>query len=141
MNVLQELQALNYLAVLVATLASYLLGFFWYHWGVFGRCWANSLSLTKEEADNTQGLGWAFFISLTSGAVKALWVAFLLSLAGISGVLSGALFAATLAVAFTATSIGYYNGFARLPSRFTCINGAHSVAELALIGAVIGLFS
>ena len=141
MDFIAELQSLNYIAVAIATIASYVLGFVWYHWAVFGEAWANALGLTKEEADNTEGLGGAFAISLVSGLTKTIFIAFLMSVTNISGVLNGAFFGAVIATVFTATSLGYYNGFARTPSKLTLINSVHSVVELALIGAIIGIFS
>lgn len=139
MSFIAEVQNINYIAVAVATIASYVLGFAWYHWAVFGEAWANALGLTKEEADNTEGLGGAFAISLVSGLTKTIFIAFLMSAADVSGVISGALFGVVIAAVFTVTSLGYYNGFARTPSKLTIINSAHSVVELALIGAVLGL--
>ena len=140
MNWIAELQNINYIAVAVATITSYVLGFAWYHWAVFGEAWANALGLTKEEADNTEGLGGAFIMSLISGLSKAVCVALLMSAASISGVFSGALFGVIVAAVFIFTSLGYYNGFARTPSKLTLINSAHSIVELALIGAIIGIF-
>ncbi len=141
MNIIEELQNLNYIGVAVATIASYVLGFIWYHWAVFGEAWAKSLGLTKEEADNTEGLGGAFAISLASGLSKAIFFGLLMSVTGISGIISGAFFGLVLATVFTALSLGYYNGFSRTPSKLTLINSAHSVIELALIGAIIGIFA
>jgi hypothetical protein len=141
MNFISELQNLNYMAVAIATIASYLLGFAWYHWAVFGEAWANALNLTKKEADNSEGLGGAFAVSLVSGLTKAVFIAFLISALNIIGVLGGVFLGATIAIVFTATSLGYYNGFARTPSKLTLINSAHSIAELVLIGAIIGMFA
>ena len=141
MNWIAEFQNINYIAVAVATITSYVLGFAWYHWAVFGAAWANALGLTKEEADNTEGLGGAFIMSLISGLSKAVCVALLMSAASISGVFSGALFGVIVAAVFIFTSLGYYNGFARTPSKLTLINSAHSIVELTLIGATIGILS
>lgn len=138
MSWISELQNINYIAVAIATITSYLLGFTWYHWAVFGEAWANALGITKEEADNTEGLGGAFIMSLISGLVKALMVALLIAALNISGVLNGAFFGAAVAAIFTVTSLGYYNGFARTSSKLTLINSVHSVVELTLIGAIIG---
>ncbi|MFV8572436.1 DUF1761 domain-containing protein [Marinobacter sp. SBS5] len=141
MNWMSELQSINYIAAAVATIASYLLGFVWYHWTVFGEAWANALGITKEEADSTEGLGSAFIMSLISGLTKALLIALLIAVTNVSGVLSGAFFGAVVAIVFTITSLGYYNGFARTSSKLTLINSAHSVVELTLIGAIIGAFT
>ena len=141
MTLIEAFQNLNYLAIGTATIASYVLGFVWYHWAVFGKAWANALGFTKEQADNTEGLGGAFVVSLVSGLTKAVFIALLLSATNISGALNGALFGAAIAAVFTFTSIGYYNGFARIPSKLTLINSAHSVDELALIAAIIAAFA
>ena len=117
------------------------MGFAWYHWAVFGETWANALDLSKEQADNTEGLGGAFAISLLSGLTKTILIALLMSATNISTAFNGSLFGAALATIFTVTSLGYYNGFARMPSKLTIINSAHSVVELALIGLVIGIFA
>ncbi len=141
MNFIEDLQNLNYIAVGIATITSYVLGFTWYHWALFGEAWANALGITKEEADNTEGLVGAFSISLVSGLTKTIFIALFMSATNMSGVLSGTFFGAVIAGVFTVTSLGYYNGFARTPSKLTLINSAHSVVELALIGAIIGMFT
>jgi flagellar biosynthesis protein FlhB len=141
MSWISELQNISYIAVAVATIASYMLGFAWYHWSIFGKTWANALGITKEQADNTEGLCGAFIMSLISGLTKAVLIALLITVTNISGVLGGAFFGAVAAVVFTFTSLGYYNGFARTSSKLTLINSAHSIAELTLIGAIIGAFA
>lgn len=140
MNFIAELQSLNYIAVAVATIASYILGFVWYHWGVFGEVWANALGLTKEEADNSEGLGGAFAISLVSGLIKTIFIALLMSIINVSSVLGGVFLGLAIGTVFTGVSLGYYNGFARVSSKLTLINSAHSIVELALIGAIVGMF-
>ena len=141
MNWISDFQNVNYFAVLVASIASYVLGFAWYHWAVFGKAWANALGMTKEQADHTEGLGNAFAVSLVSGLSKALCIAFLMQALNITDALGGAAFGAIISAVYTATSMGYYNGFARISSRFTLINALHSVIELGLIGGLIGMVS
>jgi len=136
-----EFQNINYMAVAIATIASYALGFAWYHWVVFGEAWANALGITKEEADNTEGLGGAFIMSLISGLTKSICIALLMATINISDILNGAFFGAIIAAIFIVTSLGYYNGFARTPSKLTLINSAHGFVELSLIGAIVGVFT
>lgn len=141
MDLIATLQNLSYMAVVTATITSYALGFTWYHWSVFGEAWAGALDLTKEEANNTEGLGGAFVISLVSGLTKTIFIALLMSVTDMSGVLYGACFGTAIATVYTVTSLGYYNGFARVSSKLTLINSAHSITELTLIGAIIGAFT
>ena len=141
MDWISDLRNVNYIAVAVATISSYVLGFIWYHWAVFGEAWAKSLGLTKEEADNTEGLGGAFIISLIGGLAKTLCIAVLMVATGITGGVGGALFGAIIAIALISTSIAYHNGFARLPSKLTMINALHDIVELTIIGVIIGMFA
>lgn len=136
-----ELGNIDYFAVAIATISSYALGFIWYHWSVFGEAWAKSLGITKEEADNTGGLGGAFIVSLIGGVVKTLCMGVLMIATGATGVLGGAFFGAIVALALISTSLAYYNGFARMPSKLTLINAAHNIVELTVIGAIIGAFT
>ena len=41
---------MNYLAVLVATLSSFVVGFVWYNPKVFGTIWMNEIGMTEEKA-------------------------------------------------------------------------------------------
>ncbi|MET1257418.1 DUF1761 domain-containing protein [Aliikangiella maris] len=141
MSWVTEILSINYITVAVATITSYVFGFAWYHWAVFGEAWANSLGITKEQADNTEGLGGAFVISLISGLLKTLCLAMLMAALNISGFLSGLFFGAVIAVIFIVTSLGYYDGFARVSPKLTLINAAHSIIELTLIGTIIGALS
>ena len=141
MNWINDLLNMNYIAITVATIASYTIGFVWYSWNVFGKTWANSLGLSKEAADNTEGLGGAFIASLVSGAAKTICICLLMNATSTSGIVAGALFGAIIALMLISTSLAYYNGFARLSSKLTFINGAHSIVELSIIGAILGVFS
>ncbi len=141
MDIIAELLKLDYIAVAIATIASYVLGFTWYHWGVFGETWANALGLTQGQANNTERLGGAFAISLASGLTKAILMAALIAATNTTGVLGGLCLGAIIAAIMTATSLAYYNGFARTSSQLTGVNAGHSITELALIGAIIGGFS
>lgn len=141
MEWINDLGNVNYIAVAVATISSYVLGFVWYHWQVFGKAWAKSLGLTKEDADNTEGLGGVFIISLLGGLTKTVCMAVLMFATNTTGVIAGAFFGTIIALALIATSIAYYNGFARASSQLTWINVAHGIIELTVIGAIIGAFS
>ena len=141
MSWINELLNMNYIAIAVATIASYVLGFTWYSWSILGKAWADSLGMTKEAADNTEGLGGAFIASLISGAAKTICISLLMAATNTTGVVDGALFGGLIALMLIFTSLAYYNGFARLTSKLTAINGAHSIVELSVIGAIIGAFS
>ncbi len=141
MDWINDLRNVNYIAVTIATFSSYALGFIWYHWPVFGEAWAKSLGITKEDADNTDGLGGAFIMSLIGGVAKSVCMAVLMVATGATGIFGGAFFGAIVALALISTSLAYYNGFARMSPKLTLINAAHGIVELTVIGAIIGVFA
>ena len=49
MDWIDGLGELDWVAVAVATVASYVLGFAWYSWSLFGKSWAGALGMTKEQ--------------------------------------------------------------------------------------------
>ena len=129
---------LDWVAVAVATVASYVLGFAWYSWSLFGKSWAGALGMTKEQADDTEGMGAAFVVSLVAGVAKVIVLGLLMAATDTTGFGEGMLFGAIVGVALIASSVAYHNGFSRLPSTLTVIDSAHDIVEAAMIGAIIG---
>ena len=139
MEWIDELGELDWVAVAVATVASYVLGFAWYSWSWFGKSWAGALGMTKEQADDTEGVGAAFLISLVAGLAKVVVIALLMAATGTTGFGEGLLFGAIVGLALIASSVAYHNGFSRMSPTLTLIDTGHDLVEAAMIGAVIGL--
>ena len=136
-----ELGDLDWVAVAVATVASYVLGFAWYSWSLLGKTWAGALGMTKEQADDTEGLGAAFVVSLVAGVAKVIVIGLLMAATGTTGFGAGLLFGVIVGIALIASSISYHNGFARVSSTVTLIDTGHDLVEAAMIGAIIGLMA
>ena len=132
---------LDWVAVAVATIASYVLGFAWYSWSLFGKPWAGALGMTKEQADDTEGMGAAFVVSLVAGVAKVIVLALLMAATDTTGFGEGLLFGAIVGLALIASSIAYHNGFSRMAPTLTLIDSAHDVVEAAMVGAIIGLMA
>lgn len=140
MDWIEEVGEISWAGAGVAALAAFVLGFAWYHWAVLGKSWATALGMTKEQADDVDGLGRVFAFSVVGGVVKAIFIALLMEGTSTGGVGDGLLFGALIGVAFVATSVIFHDGFARRPAAVSYIDAAHDVVELALIGAVYGAF-
>ena len=97
--------------------------------------------MTKEQADDTEGLGAAFGISLVAGVAKVIVLALLMAATGTTGFGAGLLFGAIVGLALIASSVAYHNGFARTCPTVTLIDSTHDVVEVAMIGAIIGLIA
>jgi len=138
MDWVQTLGDINYWGILAAAVASFVLGFGWYHWAVFGKTWVGLVGMTKEEADSTEGLGEVLLMAVVGSLIAAAALAALMLATSTDGLIEGALFGAVVGFAFRYTSLVYHNGFARNPRLLSIIDGVHDVVQLALMGAIIG---
>ena len=64
---------INYWAVLVAGVASMVVGFLWYSQALFGKAWMEASGLTKEKLDEAKrkGMGKTYFVSTILSFVTA----------------------------------------------------------------------
>src|SRR5262249_8557225 len=129
---------INYLAVVVAAVAAFLLGWGWY--AVFGRVWRSGLGRGKEECDKPQHLPVPLIIAGVSCFLMA-WM-----LAGLMGHLSdvtikgGVVSAIFVWIGFVLTTVATNHAFEGLRPLVTAIDAGHWLAVLVLMGAIIGAF-
>jgi Protein of unknown function (DUF1761) len=135
---------LNYLAVVIAAIAGWLVGALWY--GVLAKPWIAALGTTLEEFKSRQ-------VAL-KGSVKALpfvlaFVADLIMawmLAGVLGHLgpgqvtlrNGIISGAFLWFGFVLTTMAVNNAFSGRKYRLTAIDAGHWLAVLVVMGAIVG---
>lgn len=134
---------INYLAVIVATLSSMIVGAVFYHPKVFGSGWMRAVGHTSESTEGSSPL--LYVVPLVGSFVTA-WV--LAGAAWISQSFSGGGFfsntlvtAAILFVGFTAARIVVHDAFDPRKFRatgYTLLNEAITIAVMAII---IGVWS
>jgi hypothetical protein len=131
--------AVNYLAVLVAAIASWFVGGAWY--GVFGKPWMAALGLSREQLRPGGSMPIAPFVTSFVGELimAAMFAILLLHLGGPS-VLRGIIAAALCWIAFIAPTITVNNAFQKRPLPLTLIDGGHWLAVLVVQAIVLGLF-
>jgi Protein of unknown function (DUF1761) len=131
---------INYLAVIIATLAGFGLGAVWYM--VLGPVWLNAIGKTKEELAKDEGPAKAlpFIIALVALFVMALMLAGLMGHLGDVSVKGGAISGAFVWVGFVITTMGVNHAFSGAKPMLTLIDGGHWLAVLLVMGAVIGAF-
>ncbi len=138
--------AVNWLAVLVAGISSFVVGGIWYSPGLFGRAWMKDNNFTEEQvrSGGNKGkiFGWTFFFSLLMAANLGMFLAD--SPAECTGncaqktdIVWGAT-AGFLAGIWTFCAIAIHSLFEQKPWRLILINGFYSVVSLILMGAIIG---
>jgi Protein of unknown function (DUF1761) len=125
---------INWLAVLVATASSFVLGSLWYG-PVFGKPWMRASGMTMEKG--AQGN-----MALTFGgtAVLNLGIAFALALligphAGWHMGLHTGVFSSML---FAASSLGVIYLFEQRPLQLWLINAGYQVVNFSIMGSIIG---
>lgn len=131
---------INYVAVIVATLAGFGLGAVWYM--ILGRAWMRAIGKTEAEIKQDQGVAKAlpFVIALVALFVMALMLAGLMGHLGDVTVRGGVISAFFVWVGFVITSMGVNHSFAGAKPMLTLIDGGHWLAVLLVMGAAIGAF-
>ena len=125
----------NYLAVVVAAMAGFLLGWGWYT--VFAKAWMTALGKTKGDCKPTP-------VPFVIAAISCLVMAWML--AGLMGHLSdvtvkgGIVSAIFVWVGFVLTTVATNHAFEGMRPVVTAIDAGHWLAVLVLMGAIIGAF-
>ncbi len=127
----------NYVAVLVAAIAGWLLGAAWY--GVLGKQWMNALGWDEEKIKGPREMPLAaMIISLIALLIMAYMLAGIMAHVGPATIGIGVISGALVWLGFTITTIAVNNAFQMRNPMLTIIDGGHWLAVLVLQGAVIG---
>ncbi len=128
----------NYLAVIIATLAGFGLGMVWYM--VLAKPWMHAVG--KTEADRPQGGAQVllFAIAIVALFVMALMLAGLMGHIGDITVRGGVVSGFFVWLGFVITTMGVNHAFGGAKPMLTLIDGGYWLAVLLIQGAVIGAF-
>ncbi len=128
----------NYIAVIIATLAGFGLGTVWYM--VLSKPWMRAVG--KTEADRPRGPAQflLFAIAITALFVMALMLAGLMGHLGDVTVRGGVLSGFFVWLGFVITTMGVNHAFGGAKPMLTMIDGFYWLAVLLMQGAVIGAF-
>ena len=133
MSILTGLQELHWLAILVAPVASLVLGYLWYGL-LFAKPWMNSVGMTKEDADSASPI--LYLYSFLLAGVVAITISMFLHhepslYMGLKiGMLAGA--------AFAGTTIVMNALYERKSMTYMLINGMYQILNYGAIGAIVG---
>ena len=130
---------ISWLAVLIAAVASFIVGAIWY--GMLGQPWMKALGWSEAEiAGNTR----APVVPMIASLIAELAMAFVL--AGVIGHLgagnttirNGLISGAFIWAGFVVTTLAVNNAYARRQPMLTVIDAGHWLAVLLVQGAVLG---
>jgi hypothetical protein len=130
------MENLNWWAIVLAAVCSFLLGGPWYSSAMFGKVWNREAKHTEPPGSGhpARVFGLSFVFALIAAAAFAWWLGPkppLQSALG-SGLLVGA--------CFVATSFGINYQFANRSTLMWLIDGGYHVAQFVLFGLVLGLW-
>ena len=129
------LAGINWLAVIVAAIAAFVLGGFWYSMKVFGATWMREIGLTEETASNanmTLTYGTTFVLQLL--AATALAACMPADGSWLTGLKTGLV----VGVFWVATAYGTTYLFEQRSLRLFMINAGYYVVLFAIMGTIIG---
>jgi hypothetical protein len=129
-----DLSSINFLAVVVAALSSFLIGGLWYSPILFARAWMRETGLSEEELGKGAGraFGGAFVLSL----IVALNLAMLLG--GKASITDGLTYGALAGVGFSAAPLAIIFLFERRSTALICIDGGYQIVAATAMGLVLG---
>ncbi len=126
----------NHLAVLVATLGTFMLGGLWYAPGVFGRAWMRECGFTEEFLLKQGGMGRIFAVSFVLEYLMAYNLAAFL---GPKATFAFGLFAGCAAgLGWVALAFGVTYLFERKSLKLFFINAGYHAVAFTLMGAILG---
>lgn len=136
------MDTINWLAVLVAGISSFILGGVWYSPALFGNAWMKDNKFTADDvkkSNKAKTFGWSFLFSLIMAANLAMFLADPPQEGcGPKTDLTWGLTAGVLAGVWVFCGLATVALFEMKNWRYIFINGGYCLVALALMGAIIG---
>jgi hypothetical protein len=133
-----SIAGLNWLAVVTAAVAAFLLGAAWYSRKLFGTVWMREIGLTEEAISKGNGplvFGGTFILQFVGAAALALM------LGPGSGWATGLEYGLLVGLCWIATAYGITYFFEQRSLRLYLINAGYYVLLFAGMGTIIGALS
>ena len=128
---------MNWLAILIATVAGFAFGAAYYM--SLSRPWLAAIGKTKEQiAAEGKGSPLPFIISIVALAVMAVVLAGTVGHLGQVNLRGGAMTALFMWLGFVITTMAVNNAFGQRKASLTIIDGIHWLGVLVIQGAIIG---
>ncbi len=132
MNFAEVIQHLNWLAIIVAALSTFVIGGIWY--SVFEKPWMTANNFTKDDLNKRNMptvFGLSFFFSLIMSINLAMFI-------GKEDVIFGAIAGFMTGFGWVAFAIAIIALFENRPIKYILINGGYMVVSFTLMGVILG---
>ena len=133
------LAEVNYLAILVATVASFILGMLWYSPLMFGNIWLKLMGFSpaKIKAGKKKGMGKVMFFAFLGTLVSSYVLAQFLKVASAVTIKDGLQVGFLIWLGFTATTMLGSVLWEGKPVKLYLINAAHGLTGLLVASAIL----
>lgn len=135
MNLAASFAEINWLSVIVATVAAFAIGGLWYSPVLFGKVWQREINLNDEEigkANMGMIFGLAFLLNFISAVILDMFI-------GKDGTVAFGLIAGLLvSIGWIATALGTNYLFARKSLRLFLIDACYFIVYFAVMGVILG---
>jgi hypothetical protein len=132
-----DIGAINWLAVIAAAIASFVLGGAWYSPALFGNAWMKASGMTEEKAKQAN-MPVVFGVSFVWALLGAICFAAFIGPSPALGFAVAAGFATGLFWITGSYAINYQ--FEQKPLSLLAINGGYHTAQYTLYGLILGLW-
>lgn len=125
---------LNYLAIVVAALSTFLIGGLWYSPAVFGKAWMKENGFTEESlkgGNMAKIFGVAFILGLISAVNLAMFMG------PENDPVMGAMWGFLAGAGWVATFVGTHYLFERRSFKLFLINAGYSIVALTIMGIIL----
>jgi hypothetical protein len=130
-----DISALNWLAIVAATVAPFFVGFVWYNPNVFGKAWMKESGMTEEKA-KSGNMGKVFGSAFVMSFILIVNMAMMFGTE--IGATDGALYGFLTGFGFVAMGIGVNAMYEQRSFKYIIINGGYWMVSLAISGYVLG---
>lgn len=131
---------LNWLAILVAGVAYFLLGAIWYSF-IFKNAWIKASGVNANDPNMKKGVAQTMLASLVLMIITSLGLAlFLLKIEGAANWMSGAKVGLVAGVCFSATAISISYLYEKRPWMLHFINAGYNVAGCVVAGVILSVW-
>lgn len=135
MNFASAIAEINWISVIIATVAAFAIGGLWYSPVLFGKAWQAELKLTTDDLRKTNMpliFGLSFVLNFISAVVLEMFIGKDATL--VFGLIAGLL----VGIAWIATSLGVNYLFARKSLRLFLIDAFYFIVYFAVMGVILG---
>jgi hypothetical protein len=130
---------INWLAVLVSTIAAFLIGSVWYSPLLFVEAWRKASGMTEEKAKSAN-MPKIFITAFILTFIAAVNLAFFLAEPSITA-LTGAFYGFLTGFGWVLTGIGVIAMFEQKSWTYILINGFYWVVSLTVMGLILGAWN